>query len=103
MLKDRRYCFFGRMNGFEFEVRRVWLTMGDPLRTPPTPLMLLKCTLCRGATMAEQGLLALSGRRSFGGESSKHSLNDMDEDGDDPSWESSPLPDERVAMLPECV
>ena len=30
-----------------------------------------------------QGLLADCGRRSWGGESSKHSLSDMEEDGDD--------------------
>ena len=55
-------------------------------------LRLLKCGLGRVVAIEEQGLFALLGRRSWGGESSKQSLNDMDEEGEEPSMQSVPAP-----------
>lgn len=86
MLRERRNCLRGRINGFE--VRRAWLVIGDPLRTlfiadtPPN--------LARIVGIGGQGLLALDGRRSWGGESWKHSLNDMEEDVEETDDPSSP-------------
>jgi hypothetical protein len=42
--------------------------------------------------MEAHGLFALLGRRSCGGESSKHSLNDKDDEGEEPNWPSPPAP-----------
>ena len=65
------------------EGRREWLLIGEPLRTLLVPLKLAKAAFCRAPAIGGHGLLADCGRRSWGGESSKHSLSDMDDDGDD--------------------
>lgn len=75
MLRDLRNCFLGRINGFE--VRLVWLPMGDPPFRKQ--FMLTKGLLNRGGPIIDaDGLLADCGRRSCGGESPKHSPKDID-------------------------
>lgn len=76
MLNDLRNCFLGRINGLEGLL--VWLPIGDPLRNE-FEFMLPKGLAGRGGPMIDtDGLLADCGRRSWGGDSMKHSPKDID-------------------------
>ena len=76
ILKDRRNCFLGRINGFEGLLE--WLPIGEPFRSDPD--ILPKGLLTRGKPMTADadGLLADCGLRSWTGDSKKHSSRDMD-------------------------
>lgn len=76
MLNDRRNCFLGRNNGFEGLL--LWL-LGEPFRNE-LPDMLPKGLPNRGGPISDEaeGLLADWGRRSWIGESPKHSSSDID-------------------------
>lgn len=78
MLNDRRNCFRGRINGFEGLLE--WLPIGEPFLNPD---MVPKGLLSRGGPIIEtEGLFADCGRRSWGGDSMKHSPSDIDVDVD---------------------
>jgi hypothetical protein len=77
MLNDRRNCFLGRNNGFEGLL--LWPLLGDPFRNE-LPDMLPKALPSRGGPIRDEaeGLLADWGRRSWVGDSLKHSSSDID-------------------------
>lgn len=71
MLSERRYCFLGRMKGLEG--RRECPLIGEPFRMEFIPELENSCFGREPPRFGAEGLLADCGRRSWGGDSMKHS------------------------------